>query len=603
MSDVNRPYWPFDEMEIPLSQLNAAFSTEGLCYYNLTISQDENCGTYTVADIYAWVEFLPVEYEESEEFIEDGYGVQRLLSRAITPNMGFAVIVDEYMKKFFYELFYSSEFVMLTDLVAVTPLKVYGAKITSETLDDGLYRLTVRYKSDEQGSSTFGTAGCCRPLYEEAPYEDGCPDGGEGEGEGEPVDCTGFDVEVTREDDTLTATVSNEPAGTVITWLYRINDQAVWTTLIVNATSISLSGFGQYRAVATAPVCGSKVDQYLYNDPCGGYDVTLRRSGAAGVIAEMPQGYEAATYIWEYDDGGGFDLMVDTGAAVVAPGPGYIRVTATYGECVDQDVIEVIISDCDFDATIELDGDILTVTVEDCEDTPTFVWKLDDGTSEVTLPGTSSTLQTTASGLYTAEVTCGDCMIPVSKVVIIDCDDCDLMISIDSTGVTDGVGTLEAVITTDEDTEGITVNWDVMTPNGFVPYEHGSMTTAISENGAYRLTVTLGTCVRVKYYYNSECLDCEEYEVTITEEGGVFTASVECDTPTYNWIRMDENGDHELGITTAGITPALPGLYVVNVDCGGCPGQGRFIAYECGECLEAFVPGSAVAIAVCGGGE
>jgi hypothetical protein len=605
--EIFRPYWPFDEMDIPLTQLNAGFSAEGLCYHNLLIEQDEECISVAVAPIYAWVEHLPVDYENADEFTEDGYGNQKLISRSVTPVPGFSVIVDEYMKKFFYELFYSSEFVNLTDPDAVSPIKVFGAEIESETLDSGLYRLTIRYKTNEQGGGVFGSVSCCRPIYEEAPYEDVCPgDSGEGEGEGEPVDCSGFDVTVEREDDTLTAVVAGDPGGTIITWLFRPNETSPWVTLIVNATSISLGAFGIYRAVANNPNCDTKIDQYLYQDACGGLSVTLEQVGSA-IHATLTGDCEEGTYQWEFynEETNTWGILEETTHILMATTPGlyHVTFTCTATECEADAMIEFTENvECDFTATIALEDDILTVTVEDCEDTPTFVWKLDNGTSLVTLPGTSNTLQTTESGNYIAEVTCGDCTLTVSKVVIVEPEDCcDLSISINSNEITEGVGTLYAVITTTEDTDGITVNWDIQTPQGYVPYEHGTMSTAISEQGSFRLTVTLANgCQRVRYYFNSNCLECEEFEVTITEDGGVFTASVDCDTPTFNWIRMDQDGDHETGITTASITPTLPGLYIVTVNCGGCESTGRFIAYEC-ECLEVFIPGSAVPIAVCAG--
>ncbi len=588
---ATNPYYPYNEIEIPGNLPYVTFNDE--CPYDFKLSQEEPCGTYEVAPIYMQVEWLPVAYDVVEEAVEDGYGIEKIVSRAVNRLFAFECYADEYMLKFIYELIYSSERLLLEDPTAVQ-LEIYNANAEHEELTRGSYRVTVSFYSDDVAAVRFGHTACCRPLYEEAPYDPECPsDGGEG-----PInpECDDLAIHVIRNDDSLVANVSGAPGTYSVTWLYRATPSGTWQTLIVGATSISLAGFGTYRAVVTAAGCGQLHDQYLYQDPCGGYDVRIRRSGRAGLVAEMPQGYEGASFVWEFNDGTGWVTLDDTTAAIVADESGDYRVTATYEECEDQDVTSIVVTSCDFSAVMNRAGNTLSIAVSGCSGTPSFTWALDRGDGPVALPGTTETHEATQSGLYITDITCDGCVLTIQRVVLIDeCNVCELTTQITVEGP-------YAILNHSgcDDIESATIQWSRNSGQGWTLIGSGTQLMEMTQTGLYRARMQCGDCVSEAFYLHMVCDECDEFTVTITEEGGVFTASADCEEAIYQWEREDQNGIEILDETGDSITPTAPGLYRARVTCGACTSTAAFIAYDCDGCLEVFNPGSPNPIIVCG---
>lgn len=566
-----------------------------------------NCGEEGDLTLYFQaVIFNKVEYDKIIEPIENGKGDEISRKTQLRRYYSFNVVVNDYYLDALEQAIIKSDTATLTDVIATEDFEIYDMSLAEQQPSDfnELHIVKLKYRVVDNDDE-LGMDACCGSVLAEEPYEDECPPGGD------PPDaeCEELEIEVNRIGDDLHATVTGNDGAFTVNWRYRPNQNSAWVVLINGASSVGLGGYGEYEAIVNNGTCQDR-DKYLYPDPCAGLGIEAEQVGIAiiatltGQTVECEDGFfdlalwdtELEEWVVQGHDGTNIFMPEESGLYLI----GY---TCETTQCVVTTIV-------DFDATntcpalvleITRDEDVLTVGVTgEYEGELTYEWTLDDGES-VTEIGSGPGVTIIGNGLYEVTVFNGECEYKKHIVINDPCDSCDLTISIDSSGVTEGVGTLVAVIATTEDTDGIIVNWDIMTANGFVPYDHGTMETAISEQGAYRLTVQLANgCKRYKYYFNSDCLECEEFTVTITEDGGVFTAEVDCETPTFNWIRMDQEGDHETGVTTASITPTLPGLYIVNVDCGGCPGQGRFIAYEC-ECLEVFIPGSPEMIAVCGG--
>ena len=592
MNEANNPYFPFDQFHYNKGVASASFVQDTPCEHMFKLEREDDCGTYEVSPIYVNIEFNEkVDYIKEEERNQDGYGKEKIVFRKVERVFEMRLFANKNMAKFIYEMLYSNNRIKLTDIGTSTELIIYDIEAEDDGIsgDDNIREFTIRYKSEDVASEIYGFTACCLPIYDEAPYEDGCPPGsGEGEGEGpEPIDCSEFSNEINRVNDDLVITVNGAPTTSTTNWLYRPTPNSAWQQIATNASSISLGGYGEYRAVTITPECGQAVDNFGYPDPCVGFDVLIRRNGLFGLIAEMSFGYEGSDFAWEQ-----YDSNTDTwspiggnNAAIVISESGTYRVTATFGDCEDQDVITVDISvspepePCIFTASIVDQGDFLAVNT-DCPTVTGYTWSVDrgDGLGFVSLGQVGSSIQKSGSGYYRVQVNgCEPCELFGFKLIIDEAEDC-----CDVTASISDIGDELKVSVFNCDDQPI-IEWYINNGSGYKHITSGD-TIGKSTNGMYKAVVSCGDCKAVNVFrLVVDCDECTDFEVALTEVEGKITALYDCSEGegegggVITWILIDEDGETVLGETGDMITAEKEGVYRAEVNCGGCVAEASIV--------------------------
>ena len=483
-----RPYFPNDTLDVPVINY-PRFTEAEVCNWNVKIMPTGDCMNDDVSalEIYMKAEWNAVQFLKERETIEDGYGGKDTSQIRVDPVYSFTTWADEYILWYFYQVIYKSATVqvILDDASYIDGVEV---DVEHEEVHKGVYKVTVSYQTKEAYHTAFGLTGCCRPLYEDAPFET-C-ETNETEIDNNVPPCDDVTFSVSEATGTLTGNIAGAPGATNIAWYYRPSITSAWTLLISGASSVSLGAYGIYRAILTATGCGQYIDQFLYTDPCTQFDVRLRQTADFGIIAELTTGYDGATFVWEFNDGTGWDTLADTTAAITAAETGDYRVTATYEDCEDQDIIRVVVSDCSMTAELSRTDDSVSVLHSDC-DSPTYVWYKDTGSGLAVISGaTSATIVISETGTYKVIVSCDGCTVEAQKFYMVS-DGCDFSVAIDRTGNT---------LTADTDADTPTYVWELETDAGRV--EVGtSATQAITERGIYFLQVTSGACTKETYVY------------------------------------------------------------------------------------------------------
>lgn len=602
---INRPYFPFDSPEVPGRIRYASFNDQVLCDWNFKLEHDGEClSDPIVSPIYIVGNVQTPTYDKYTEVEEDGLGTTHTSIKRVQPVFAIITMADEYMLRYFYEMMAKSLRHKITS-GGDNPIEIeiYDLDVEHETVAPHVHRVTITYRSDDENSKAVGIAGCCTPLYDDAPYEE-CPSDDPGS-DPDPIDCSELDITVVRSGDDLISTVTGAPGAYSVTWLYRPNSTAPWQSLIVGASSISLGAPGIYRAVLNAAGCSQQFDQYLYQDPCAGIGVTAKIEGPA--IVATAQGCQGGTYTFQlYDeDSEVWEDVVDhdMGNMYIPDETGLYKVIYECEECTAEAIIFFAYEEDCPEAILEIFREEDTLTLEiDIENIDSFSWEYDSGSGLQGVGSNSNTLEIDGNGLYVVTVTSGNCTYKKHIVINDECEEeCDLEVSINA-NVTDGVGTLTGIVTTSLDLGDAEVDWHKNNgQSGWVPYDSGTMDVPIDTNGLFRIRVKIGDCIAEAYYFNSICEECDEFDVAITEENDVFTANVSgCnDDPIFSWEFENENGITDLPGGSSSITPTEQGLYRVTVQCGNCTASAQIIAYECDGCLNVFTPGDPNPITVC----
>lgn len=508
-----RPYFPFDTVDVPANVNYASLSEEGICDWNLKLTVEGSCHVTAPFDpslitLWTYAEFQPTSYERSVESEEDGYGNQFNEMTIIKPKFGFRIWADEYIKKYVFQMLYGAKEIRLTYKDA----SFFIAKniaIEETTLANGVYALDVTYESaDDAEHGIFGLTGCCISAYDEAPYESECDPGDLGGG---APGCEGIDFVVSRSGDTLTGTATGATGTTSISWYYRASAASAWILLISGANSVSVGGFGYYRAILTVAGCGQFVDQYLYSNPCDGFNVRIRRNASNGIVAEMDTPISGVSYAWEKNTGTGWTSLPDTSAAILVDITADYRVTVTKDDCTDSDIMYVEVAECALVASLSYVDDELGVLISNCSGSPEYNWSVDYGAGLVPFdtggPAYGSSIFPDATGLYVCEVTCDGCTVTAQKVIIIAGDPCPFIVSIDRSG---------SVLSANTSASSPTYQWKKETEDGIV-----NLGTAVTQEttggGRYILEVTSGACTKESYIMVNEAT---KYKLVMTRQNG-----------------------------------------------------------------------------------
>ena len=507
-----RPYFPFDTIEVP-SVPYMSFIEAQACDWNVKMTR-EGCqdSEFPVDTLFAKVDWNPVRYDITKESSQNGFGDITTDSSRVDPVYSFVTWTDEYNLWYIYQFLFKTQEVKIEQSPANGYLTAINIDIQDEVIENGVHKLTLSFRAKREGSNyhgAFGLNGCCLPLFSEAPYEDCDTNDGDIDNNVPPCDTVSFSV--SESGGNLTANVSGTPGSYSVNWYYQLNNSDPWQLIISGASSISLGAYGKYRAILTAQGCGQYIDQYLYSNPCYGFDVRIRRGNVNGLIAEVPGTFAGTTYAWQFNDGTGWVSLPDTTAAIVALETGDYRVTATNGDCGDQDTYYIAVtSECDFDASIDVDGDTATAVTD--ADSPTLTWTLENENGSIVI-GSGNSVNMTETGIYWLNVVSGSCTkrvyvffkspdncqkieicnwedMPASQTTVINnlcCDD------------TNGCPSLTLTITCVNRTltiagypAGATITWSG--PGGFTGTGNPVTFPASTPSGLFTATIVDGSC-------------------------------------------------------------------------------------------------------------
>lgn len=405
-----RPYFPNDILQV-VDMSYAGISDQTACDWNVKLTH-EDCPDESMSgiNIFAKVDWNSVKFDVTKETSKNGHGDIFTDMVRVDPTYSFTTWADEYGYWYIYQYIFKANSLRI-DKNGGGYFIGQDFEIQSEEIEKGIHKLTVSFKAVRDNLNyhgAFGFNGCCEPLYSEQPYED-CDTNSGGIDNNVPP-CDDIEFSISEQSNSLVANVSGTPSTFSVAWYWRASNTSPWQLIISNASSVSLGQYGQYRAILTAAGCGQYIDSYLYQNPCAGFDVRIRRSTGNGVVAEVPTNFTGTTYVWEFNDGTGWVTLPDTGSAIVALETGDYRVTAINGDCEDQDVFYILISEidaCDFDVSIDVND--TTASANTDADNPTYQWTFENEVGQVTI-GTGSTANLVETGIYWLTVTSGDCI-------------------------------------------------------------------------------------------------------------------------------------------------------------------------------------------------
>jgi hypothetical protein len=587
---INRPNYPWDQIPDPGFKFLAQFDEDDLCDHNLSLAIDhESCPVMTISDIFLRVEWLPVEFRETKEEEPDGFGSTRIKMRAVNVFHVFTTWCDLSMRTPIYELILGNNAVLVSN--GTTTISGFNFEIEEEkfgALD--LFKLTIKFEClGVNGQDPFGVTGCCRPIYEEAPYDDECPpcdDSGEGEGE-DPYDCNLITFSISRVgNDLVSALGGDPPTPYTIQWQFQANPNAPWQILSSNATSIGLGDYGKYRAILNVPGCPVRIDEYIYSNPCVTVNLQAIQIGNA-IHMSVTGECEDPVYSVEWYDGVNFVSRSHDGSDTYFPISGengiYRIEVLCDNNCFKSTIIDYNYTDPEDCPDVEIEiqrneGVLIAIPTGNYVGMPTYQWYLDTGNGFNPM-GTNQIQPIAVTAYYWVRVTVDGCTYDQYKMVDIS-DDCELCLLT-------GVITKEAEILTLEysncNSDEPVITWWVNFGAGYINLGTGQ-TMELQGAGLYKAVIVCGDCEFTAYHMNIVCEPCDEFEVTIekiSNEGlGTYEAIFECDDAIITWRRIDEDGVEILSNNTRFITPSKVALYEVEVNCHGCISVARFVACE-----------------------
>lgn len=500
----NRPYFPNDVLDV-VSYPYPRFNAEAVCDWNLKL-EPQDCAEYPELVLYLIAQWQKVRFDTNAETYEDGYGGVENDLVTVQPVYQFEVWVDEEIRWFFYKVIYTSKSIKLVKNDN-SEHEGYDFDIEEEDLDEGVYKLTISYKSKDEYHRTFGRTACCKPLYEDAPHT-GCEDN-DGEVENNQPPCDGLEFNLVAVGNNLNHTFNDSNGGNpnyVVTWYYRENAQSVWSLLANNAAGVVMDVRGEYRAIFTVPNCGQYVRNYLNPNPCYGFDVRIRRNGNA-LIAELPDNFNTQEFLWEFNDGSGWTIFPGISASILAEETGHYRVTAYLGECYDQDIVNVTNAACAYNVDLEVNIQAQSATAITDAETPNILWELENENGRINI-GSGQTVNYTETGILWITVVSGACSktayrfvkvaddcqkieicnwdeMPVSQVTLVACcDDCP--------SVSLQVTCINRVLSLNGHPSGSTLTWSG--PNGFTATGNNVQFPLSTPSGTFTVAIVHGDC-------------------------------------------------------------------------------------------------------------
>lgn len=493
----------------PFISPEAGDSTD-LCFYNIKLEQGTyDCGTAFSA-IYFDAEFGSTEREVTEEYMEDGFGREYLVSKTVRYINSFSFVTNEEVYR---------RIILAVDRTERLKMTIYDGQTTytacitrvqveKQDLGFGALSLTINFLVDKEDPDTSsnlknsdfpaffveGIGSCCTALYTEAPYEDPCT-----HDPLDPIDCSAFVTQIAEAGGVLSVSVGSNPD---IAWYFKKQGTANFALLTNNASSVSLGDYGTYRAIASEDGC-TDMDEYLYLDPCFGYKVTIRKDND-DLVAEPTQP-AGNTFEWyEWNDGTEtWDLLGETSAVLVPQNTGKFKVKISNTDgCEAEDVIDITIISCAWTAQIgELSG-VLEVQ-PDTAGNYTYDWKIDraDGSGFVSLSNTTQFQNLEDSGLYKVEVQDDNgCSVELTYLYINCGTACDnLTITINK-----AFGDLTATVTPVPAIVEFTWFYWGDGEYGFKQVATGQ-TINVQNNGIYKVRVKTEDCVKYAIISVNDC--------------------------------------------------------------------------------------------------
>ncbi len=501
--------YPFEVIQVPTGVDYPSFSTDEMCDWNISIEPSE-CTDPQMDGLKMYFngEWNTPNFKTTKETTEDGFGGEKTELIRVDRIYSFETTSDNYALAYMHEMLLTSSVLKIEDK---NGFEFDGREfnIKYDEISRGIFKVKIEFIAilEDTYHGPYGMRACCKSLYENSPYE-GCAEDVGGEIDNEEPMCDDIIFSIMEVDGTLTATAENTPSTFTIGWYYRKDTTKAWH-FIENGTVLSVGQYGIYRAVMNALGCGQYVDQYIYVDPCNGYDVRIRKNSNNTLIAEATQ---QSTYVWEINDGNGWVTLPDTSNSIVATESGVYRVTASSGDCEDSDALNVqIASACDFDAEIQIVDQ--TATAITTALTPLYQWLFEDETGSVEI-GTNNSIQLTKTGIYWLSVIQDECVITkykyykspdnITKIEVINwdempmpqttliacCDDCpSLSLSIACVNRTLTISGLP---------QGATIDW--IGPNGFTGSGNSVSFTQATPSGLFTANIDVNGCPYVATY-------------------------------------------------------------------------------------------------------
>lgn len=232
-----------------------------------------------------------------------------------------------------------------------------------------------------------------------------------------------------------------------------------------------------------------------------------------------------------------------------------------------------------FDATITVDGNVLTATPSGGPANPTtYKWYYNPGTGAYTLLSSSAQTVTMGGyGTYRVIVAKGSCQVQKDHLNQDPCNGLIVRITKSNTALTAEVSGCESP----------TFIWSyLITGGGETPV--GSTQSIVAEQtGNYKVRVTCGTCSREAMIYVEVTNQpaCAGIANTISQSGHILTSNVSGCTGTLaiTWQKDagDGSGLQPLSTTGPSINDTGSGLYVATATCGTCIVKAEYLIIDC----------------------
>lgn len=591
--------------------LSAGESIISLTCSNLELSKDpDTCLLNEVSPIFrGTVEWEPTEFSEESDTIDNGSGLITILSKVTRQIHVFKAVMDE------SDLYELRRFVSEYPTIQLKTVNngnyglsdiVSNITVEQDEWEKNVYEVTFKFEVVKQGDGgtdrmAMGNSGCCKPLFQDTPIEDPCNPGGGGD-----PNCDNFNVRVQRSGNILVATVTgNTSTNYTITWMYKPVG-GTFSVISQNATSVSLGGFGEYKAIAKEGNCKDE-DSHVYSDPCAGFDVNLRRENGNELVAEVANGGNGLTYLWELYNTvtEAWDTLPDITPAIVATQAGQYRITATNDSgCSDQD-IETVPESMLCEWTLEIvpstlnSVDTLEAVPSDNALTYTYAWFVDrgDGLGLINLGISTQILTITSNGMYEAQVTDQNGCQKIERFVIINCNtECGNVVML----IKKIAGQLDVILNPLPD--DVELLWFLNTGNGFYQIATGTSVN-ITLNGIYKVKARWGDgCELSKEILVYDCdSNCGNLAISIINTDCTLNASVAggSGSETIQWYVWNGTDWVFTGATGDSYTAPNTGLYKAIVTDGSCSAEEPFFISICNDGTCEFAAGSANQYFVC----
>jgi len=474
-----------------------------ICDWIFKIYQDEACAEGDEAStlvLFFDAYFNPIDYDVDDEITENGFGEQDMEKRTVRRFASFNLVADQLRTEYLHQI--SCLHNVLLEVNGGDIFRISLITIERVGIIDTMIESEVRFyfkRIDNAFPTMIGLIACCRPAYEDAPFEDDCP-----ELPGVDGDCGDFSLAVTESGGNLTATPSDAPGAVVTNWLYKATLADPWTLIAEDASSIALGATGHYKAVATSLSCVAD-DSYLYQGLCDGVSVEIEDNGA-GLLA-IPTNCDSPVYTWYIWDeiNEEWDEVFDGAAAYVPGVAGVYRVLMTgCGDCVAEAIHGWTgETECEVEFLFyELNSQLIVEPEESEEETYSYEWYRDTGDGpELIQSGSSNFLDIPGEGHYEVYITRTDGCTGYGSKVILASETCVLTLSVGVTGdnataTLDGCGEEEATFT-----------WYRNIGSGFNQVGTGNP-FELPGTGLYRLIVSCGDCTKQIDFFH--CPSAEE---------------------------------------------------------------------------------------------